>query len=97
MDIEEFKFLIHRITILSDKASGMKAQNKLLQKRISSLEYENQQLEFQNQALAEKVTELNHKLQKCIKENDALRGIEEEKCTPPNDFHGQINIKELKR
>lgn len=89
MDIEEFKFLIHRITILSDKASGMKAQNKLLQKRISSLEYENRQLEFQNQALAEKLTEVNHELQKYKKED-----VPE---IPNNDFHGQINIKELKR
>ena len=92
MDFEEFKYLINRITLLSDKCAGLKTQNSTLKKLINKLKSENRQLEFKNQQLAEKVTELNHKLQKCIKENDALRGIEEEKCTTPNDFHGRINI-----
>ena len=94
MDFEEFKYLINRITLLSDKCAGLKTQNTVLQQRLAKAKDKNHKLNFQNQQLAEKVTELNHKLQKCITENDALRGIDEEKCMTPGEFHGRINITE---
>lgn len=85
----EFKFLVNRITILSDRCAGLKVQNNVLHKRISVLEIENRKLDIQCGELASKVTELNHELQKYKKED-----VSE---IPNNDFHGQINIKELKR
>lgn len=85
----EFKFLVNRITILSDRCAGLKVQNNVLHKRISVLEIENRDLDLKCDRLASKVTELNHELQKYKKED-----VPE---MPNNDFHGQINIKELKR
>ena len=81
MDFEEFKYLINRITLLSDKCAGLKTQNKILEKKIATLEFEKQQLDFQNQQLAEKVTKLNHDLQKYQKEHETPAGV-----------HGRINI-----
>ena len=84
MDFEEFKYLINRITILSDKAAGLKTQNKILQQRIQTTDNENQRLEIQNKKLAAKVTELNHELQKYKKEHET-----------PCSVHGKIHITEV--
>ena len=83
MDFEEFKYLINRITLLSDKCAGLKTQNSTLKKLINKLKFENRQLEFKNKELSEKVTELNHNLQKYKKEHET-----------PDGFHGRINITE---
>lgn len=84
MDFEEFKYLINRITILSDKAAGLKTQNSTLKKLINKLQFENKQLEFKNKELAAKVTELNHELQKYRKEHET-----------PCSVHGKIHITEV--
>lgn len=86
MDFEEFKFLIHRITILSDRVAGLKTQNSTLKKLVNKLQKENKHLEFRSEELGKKLTEVNHELQKYKKEHGT-----------PGGFHGQINIKELEK
>ncbi len=86
MDFKEFKFLIHRITILSDRCAGLKTQNSTLKKLVNKLQKENKHLEFRNEELGKKLTELNHELQKYKKEHET-----------PSGFHGQINIKGLEK
>lgn len=78
MNENEFKFLINRITILSDRCAGLKVQNKVLHKRISELEIENRKLDIQCNELASKVTELNHELQKYRKEHETPAGVHEQ-------------------
>ena len=74
MDFEEFKYLIQRITILSDRVAGLKTQNNLLIKRNNVLENENERLSIH-------LTEVNHISNtvqtECVelkKEVDYLRG-----------------------
>lgn len=86
MNFEEFKYLINRITILSDRCAGLKTQNKTLQKTINELKHKNMQLEAQNSELGKKLTELNHEYKKLAKEHEM-----------PNGFHGKVNIKEVEK
>ena len=85
MNFEEFKFLIHRVTLLSDKVAGLKTQNKELEKKVIKLQKENLFLESKCETLGAKLTELNHENNK-LKKRDAL----------PDNFHGKIHIHDVK-
>ena len=83
MNSEEFKYLVNKIMVISDKASGFKVQNKELQKRMEYIQFENRELNRENKEVSKKLTELNHenlilnnKVESLLETNRQLRELQ---------------------